>query len=529
MPLRDNPYKNFNVYGIAPALKTFFDCEDGTPIDCKYYARFSRDTGQNKLMTMADHVKAIQSEERFRKSVLKCDHKPKLPSGAVKEDLLETAFQYTRRMFSFMYGVKPTTVIDFNRATSPGMPYNKEFKTKGDFLQSGRLLEEMNKREWSLFKINSKDEFLPRESVENDEKVRTFFSPNIAALARQKIFTTEANKRLKEHSANPKNWQTCWSRYGFTKQFGGFDDLMKFHAFMERHSTGDASGYDRVLAVMYYVWRLREEWLRYKCMDGPEIFYPDAFWEDFYQVRDEVCAPYCVMPDGTILQRLCGNPSGSDTTTTDNTIGHALIKFYQFLLAGWYLLGRKLEYEEIIEHILASLYGDDDFTSHDGPDFFGPDYTDERWKEIAKEAYEDFGMTIKSSAWAQVVGDPIGMEFLGSECLKKGAFFYPKPRLSKLCASAVMCVKGKQKTPIQLFSTVRALWELTKGVPDPDCEAAATELESFADWLLREPEIVESLPIQCIQQLQEVAGGHLDKVNSLRFGWEARQPSRAGW
>lgn len=497
------------------------------PIECRFYNEFSAKTGRHFLRDLAKHKRAIQSKERFLKSVKKCDKAPMLPEGSFKGDLFRIALEYTDRMYAFCYGVEPTAELEFNRATSPGHPYNKKYRTKGEFLDvPGLLAAEMEKRETMLFKVNSKDEFLPAESVDVDEKLRTFFSPPITGLARQKVFTTEPNKRLLDYASKPENWDRCWARYGFTKQFGGFDRLMAFHAEKRFTSMSDASGYDRVLPLMRHVWNLREKWFRFESRGGKRIERSPAFWEDFYQVRDEVCQPYCFLPDGTIVRRLCGNVSGSDTTTTDNTIAHTIIKFYHYLLAGYYFTGEVFSYETILAEFYTSLYGDDELNSHDGPDVFGEGFTEELYRDFTFEAYADFGMTIKSSAYAQAVDTVVGMAFLGSECLSDGLLYYPKPNLSKLASSATMCVHGRQKDPVQLFSVIRALWELTKGIPDPDCEKAADELEAMASFYLRQ-DFEHSLPYSCLEMLEEVAAGNLQVVNNLRFGHESN--GTLGW
>lgn len=518
---RREEFQHLSYKGTFAKLRGFFEEEKEVPIECNIFYEFRHATGANRIFERVTHMKTNKGRYPFLKSVRKCDKPLIKPEGGWRAALYDVALAYTDRMYEYMYGSAPATAITFNTVTSAGVPYNLKYKSKGDMLKNGReeFKEAMIRSEWALFKTNSKDEFLPIEDVMEENKLRTYFSQNVADLGRQKVFTTDQNERMKARS-DPKYWPIHWSRYGFVKQYGGFNDLYAMHAQFLYHKTRDISGYDRTQPFMMDIWDMRERWMKCQVRGGPPAVWPDSFQAAFDQVRLEVCRPWIFLPDGSVYERQCGNPSGSDTTTTDNTIGHTIGEFYSILCYRYEMDEHVLSYEEILEHTAISLYGDDELGSCNLPELFGPYATMEGWRDSDIESFASLGMVVKEKAVEWREGEPKGLEFLGSRSMLVDGYYLPLPRLGKLCTSVVFCVHGKQKTAQQLFSTIMAINDLVGDIPDADCREVWTELREFATFVLRHT-IMDDLPEGMREYLTRVASGDLALVRSTRLGWEA--------
>jgi len=400
-----------------------------------------------------------------------------MPSGSYCDYSLETVFSialdYTRDHLSYLKGCRPASEFDFNRSTSAGVPFNRKYKNKGETLDNIDLCEQMMLKHIPIWSVNDKKEFLPTEEVRNG-KLRTTFAPDVVFLAHQKVFTTEANHRMQ---LRWDDFVNEWSRYGMCKQYNGFNRLFLAHAVFDIHLTGDGSGWDRVIPLLPYVWALREEFLMLDESTKPYFRY----------VAQNTCFPIVGIPDGTMYQRSIGNVSGSDSTTTDNTIAHIIVTYF-FLILAAIRAGKAIPSRaSLLENSRVSLYGDDSFDSLNSQFFAIPGESPEETRagitEAYNLAYNSFGIVVKPTQFSYVTGKPHGLEFLGSTSLYQNGSYYPVPRLAKLCTSMTqtMCAK----THLQLCSTIFSLYDLTAPIPDPDCQRVAKALSDYASFVIQ--------------------------------------------
>jgi len=287
---------------------------------------------------------------------------------------------------------------------------------------------------------------------------------------------------------------------------------MLAHSKFDIHITGDGSGWDRVLPLLPHVWSLRKSYFDFSSLESTRGF-------DY--VAQHTCYPIVGIPDGVMYQHVTGNPSGSNTTTTDNCIAHAIITYYFLLLAGIRAHDRILERAEIHENTIISLYGDDSFDSLNSKFFtcFGetPEETKEGLHSVYDLAYNSFGVIVKATQFAYVTGKPIGLEFLGSTSIYANGYYYPRPRLGKMCTSITQAMS--HKTHVQLVSTICSLYDLVAPIPDSDCQRVAASLERFASFALNQ-RLTDGVTLSDISRLTIVASRDRRPSLSLLTGYE---------
>lgn len=477
--IRHTKTKHLIYRGSSPTIRSRYTEENFDVKPCVFFERFLESNPDCPLQDYSECAPVKRSRERFMKSFMKCDVPPIKPTGVWEDIDLDAAFKlavdYTYAQFSFLVSTKVASELDFNRSTSAGIPYNRMgYKNKGEVLDKLDLEQEMARRHIPIYAVNDKKEFLPVEDIVN-LKVRTVFAPDVVFLAHQKLFTSDANDRMHDRWRDFPNF---WSRYGMVKQYGGFNDLFSAHAERDIHITGDGSGWDRVLPLLPEVWSMR----RFFFDDlPPEV---DSLFD---YVSSNTCYPLVGLPDGSVYQRITGNCSGSNSTTTDNCIAHTIITYFFILLLGFRAHGRFISRDEIHQHTTISLYGDDSFDSLDSHFFSIPGEDVETTKtEITRYymySYMSFGVVVKMAQFNYVVGKPDGLEFLGSTSLLSDGYYYPLPRLAKLCTSITQALSPKNHK--QLVATIIALFDLTSPVPDPDCYKVSGYLSRFAAYVLQ--------------------------------------------
>ena len=178
--------------------------------------------------------------------------------------------------------------------------------------------------------------------------------------------------------------ESSWIKYGFVKQYGGFNRLAQSFTQFEITDEGDVKGYDRAIDLHYAV-QIRN------------FFLECPFWlEDTKQyVTHFTLNPLVICPDGVVRERQCGNISGSNNTTSNNCIAHLLI-FFRFLVTLYFeCLDRYPTYEELMKNHKCAIYSDDNFSGHNLSHL---GCSIDRFREIKKKVYLGCGLTLKEEA-----------------------------------------------------------------------------------------------------------------------------------
>jgi len=509
--------------GFASILKGKYKDSKGLQVPCAYYQRFCQEKGRDPIGPRATHGRSIMNQARFEKSVMKCDVPPTKPPD--DDQLWRVSKEYTQRMFSRLRGSRPVEVFDINESTSPGKPYTSMgFKTKADFMSSSIFPEEMKACHVPMWSICDKFEFLPLEDLVFDEKLRTFFIPSIDFLTHQKILFDDQNSRVLRQC---RNFSDFWPRYGFVKQYGGFDDLMKHHEGKHNefdiHFTVDISGFDRVVSLLPEVYEQRKYYLNI----GESFPFPN-FERYVDYVIENTCRPYCCMPDGSIYRRQCGNGSGSNNTTVDNCWAHVMVTFYCFLKLGMKLFNRVLTYEEIIENVRVSLYGDDNLASLRRSFWYPEGFDEESFKADIRSFYMDFNMKIKERAFVVSQGTVEGLEFLGSTAYysKRHRMYFPRPRLGKLCTSITQVLDEKVEQGVA--NSVKAFYDIVSDIDLPEEQFVKNFLMEYAQFLISQDDFCNAVTAGDIHHLELIASGRLP-IELLSRGHEGHVTLKYGY
>lgn len=291
--------------------------------------------------------------------------------------------------------------------------------------------------------VNTKDEFLSPEDLARN-KIRFVDNVGKEFLFKQKILFDNQNKKLIKHC------NEAWIKYGLSKQFGGFDRLCASYEKCSLISFSDISGYD-IASVLETVYKIRLFLLdisAYTKDDLSKEFLSKIVNHVLYYTLN----PVRLHPNGQIFQFDKSNSSGQNNTAPDNSILHELITFYLNIVVWYDMFHRYPTYEELIEHLVVSLYSDDKAVGYIAP--FVPTVT--RLKELEMDVYKRFGMTIKESASRIITHVPGELfndgefEFLGSynKWIDEGTIscYWPLPRERKLATSAtkvLTCTKDQ--------------------------------------------------------------------------------------
>jgi hypothetical protein len=399
-----------------------------------------------KIMREASYYPVFESYGPVWKSLDRMDY----PNLLDRDDVFhKKALDFSNIMFGPVFtGTRPSFQFDITLDTSSGVPYKKMgMKTKDQALGSDVFHEMFENSYIPIWSIAGKNEFKPVEDIEED-KIRTFIIPPIDFLVKQKVLYTQQNQRLNDFK------DRTWVKYGFVPQYGGFDDLFKRLESYDLLWSSDISGYDRKLQVMDEVYKIRNKFL----MCPPQLEHVRDF------VTEQTVRGTLLFPDGYLYRRVCGNNSGSYNTTPDNCIAHVIMMF-RFLIKRWHdIYGSFPTYNDIMSTADVNIMSDDNcggllnefYKFEDQSDFYNN----------LKANYSFYHLDVKNKALffqSRTFDDPIeGLEFLGMTGVKKDGFYYPRPRVGKLCSRLVYA--DHQNHYWQVLARATALYMQSKSV-----------------------------------------------------------------
>jgi hypothetical protein len=495
--------------GYSPQAKTKYQTIDTTVYHSRYYDLFkasSDDSSHNQKILEFEQLGqcgvSSYSKEKYLKSLKKCDVLPKKPTNSA----FDLAIEFTKQHLEFLINTKISSGFDVNWDTSSGVPYDRDGKPlKGDFKKTpGYIQQEFLRKHDPIWKVPPKKEYLPHSELE-EGKLRTFFIPDFPFLLHQKLVWEEQNARLLY------NHDKCWSKFGYSKQYGGFDRLMKSLQKKSLRWTVDVSGWDRVLPLLPEVYKIRRHFLNFGDSNNQYLNW----------IERNTCYPFISLEDGSIYQRMCGNGSGSNNTSEDNTIAHIIIMFYLLISLYFHFFNVFPTYEEIDRDALAGLYGDDKIAALDWLNFCKVQFDEEFFKNFVIGIYEEFGMTVKKSQFVvqydEKLGPLDGLEFLGSTARfdYKRNVYVPEPRISKI-ATSLRGILTSDDTEDVLISKLTAAYELCFFGLSNHCKFLILFIKDFSHYLIN----LNSLTIKNSIVLQKIITD-THPVEHLLYGWEA--------
>jgi len=383
------------------------------------------------------------------------------------------ALQWAEKHFMCMGGAKVWDDFDFvkselNLSASAGYPWNlcRETASKKQFYSLDTSQEFVNTYWQQLagenppavfWTNNVKEEIRPVEKILVN-KLRTFVGGPVEHIhACTRLFGDMNDKFYRS-----ANVGIHWSFVGGTKFYKGWQVLFKR---LNKHPNAfelDESEYDASLfrEAMYSMALFRWNMLSSECRT------PDnkrRIWNAYVEIVDSVI----VAPDGEVIHKNTGNPSGSANTIVDNTV-----ILFMLLAYAWLTLCPEdfVSYQSFMENVEAALNGDDNTWTCS--DLVVPWFN----AEAVSKIWSSLGVTTKygdSSAPRKL----IDCSFLSTGFKKVGSCVVPFPEGEKIFASLAFHLKSK--TP--RWSLLRAFALRIESYWDQDTR---DQLLSYINWLM---------------------------------------------
>jgi len=356
-----------------------------------------------------------------------------VPNNSLYSSVVEQAISY----FSYIRaGI--STNFEVNGAASTGPLWKeRKFKHKHELftIQNGKMIPKeilanaiFDTTHIPLFGSFTKAEALPFNDVRpisegGREKIRLVQGPDCHFyMAGMFLFNAQNKRMIAEHA-------THWIKYGVTKEYGGFNQMLVPLEVVTLTSEGDTSHFDKC-ADLEDVYKIRV---------ANNSIHPDL--EEFRAfVVYFIAHPFIILPNGDIVEAPGKNPSGSCNTTPDNSIKHFLIRMYiVFKLLKLRFPNEKPTFQIAFKYAIYCIYSDD---------FLGGilhlelQVSREEYIAIAEETYAEFGMVLKKTAvlvCEKKVGEKLNPKhsFLGSYTTYDSVIgmYFPSPRIEKITSS----------------------------------------------------------------------------------------------
>ncbi len=503
-------FEHLTPVGFIPALKNHRKEKEDSSTYSHYFTMFSAKYPEmeKSLREVCAHRMVGYSEERQRAQEKKFDALPKEPT----DSFADLATEFTYRMYQAALEAQLTIRPQVIGEKAPSFPYTTAgYNTKASAMESEMHRQLMMDKPDPVWKGTPKG----GEPLSNDDlaegKLRTFSQVAVYFALYQKFMFEDQNERMKRFHDD------TWGKYGWVKQFGGFDRLMKKIARFSTRLMGDVSGWDRKI-YLRRVYELRKRGLKTRLGD----IWCDQLENIFSWLAANTIEPMTSFVDGSVWIRHTGNCSGSNNTTTDNTLAHTIV-FFDFLIKNFFdTHSRMPTYEEIVEFADPAIFGDDLASGLDH-DHFGFTSEEDLTNKMV-EGYARWGLTLKPKA---VVVDfnsdkPMkGIEFLGSTAVWTGDRYEPQPRLSKLAFSLMN--KSEAGTFQSEVAKTVAIYDLLTPVYDKQAQIA----RHYAGFLydLARDENFSTLNNADKLALERVMRG--ERNLCLSWGYEASKTSSA--
>lgn len=335
--IQRNPrYNNKRI--MDPQVRCFMD-EQGYPI--------SKNWGLPKPNSVASY----KSLAKYDKGI------PHMDKAAVKR--MNLAWEYTTKHFGFYMSqarilsyVEARERLDFS--SSSGAPFNQRYKTKRELFEQFPEIEQWLEEDWErlatdenwscLFTNSLKEEVRALEKMLTNS-IRTFLAGGTDATVHgTRLFADMNEKFYASHLRSA-------SFVGGSPYKGNWDELyQKLNTFSKGYAL-DESQYDSSLRC-YMMWGCALfRWRMLRDEDKTEA--------NFHRLRTyyrNLVNTLVVSPEGVIVMKKLGNPSGSVNTISDNTL-----ILYTLMAYAWITLAPEkcTSYEFFEMHTAKALNGDD--------------------------------------------------------------------------------------------------------------------------------------------------------------------------
>jgi hypothetical protein len=301
----------------------------------------------------------VPNEEAAYKSLSKyAKDCPFMDDDQVRD--MNRAWEWTSSHFyPYMCGAlvrgRDEVVSKLDRTTSAGAPFNVCYGTKGDLLDCDGEILQVFDDSWRLLESDENHTYLCTNSLKEEirptdkiaqNKIRTFTAMAVDATVDGNRLFSDMNERM--NSA----WLVSSSTVGWSPMNGNWGRLLEK---LQQHPNGyalDESEYDSSLRS-YMMWGCAR--FRWSCLRDEDRT-PENLRRIKHYYRNLVNT-VIISPEGVLVMKLGGNPSGSVNTINDNTL-----ILFALLSYAWIRLVPEKEstsIQEFLTNVAFALCGDD--------------------------------------------------------------------------------------------------------------------------------------------------------------------------
>lgn len=312
-------------------------------------------------------------------------------------DCLDVAFNWMEKHFGVH--MMDSMILDWDCALrcatldkSPGSVWRQYWKTKGEMFNTTRGIQVLHDY-WSslnstkasvvLFGAHLKEELRAKEKVLSSS-TRIFISaPAEHTLTGVRLFHDMNKRMIASHL-------TTFSAVGMNKYKLGWHRLQGRCSRFKNKESVDVKNFDGSIYSII-LWRVAQ--FRFSMLSKKE-----QTLDNFLRIHnwyDAVINSLIILPDGSVVFKTDGMPSGVLVTSIDDT----LVSFI-YLVFNYIYNGGPQDYNVFMENLVAALYGDDNMYNYS--DFIAPYVNGELY---AQTMYLVFGLTLTGHGlkdWSQL-------------------------------------------------------------------------------------------------------------------------------
>jgi hypothetical protein len=428
MSIQRNPrYKNKR--SMDPQMKCFLD---------EHQIEESPDWGLPKPNAEA----AYKSLSKYEKDLL-------YMSPDMVEDM-NLAWEWTERHFGpYMCDSRVRSaeevIENLDKTTSTGAPFNLKYAKKRELFEQCDIFIDWINADWERLAVDPdwtspstnslKEEIRPTVKTKQN-KIRTF-------MAMAADITIHGNRLFADMNEKMNQSYLCSSSaVGMSIYGGNWNRLYnKLRTFRKGYAL-DESEYDSSLRA-YMMWGCAQ--FRWK-----QLRKEDQTPENLQRLKTiyrNLVNTLIISPDGIMLMKLAGNPSGSMNTINDNTL-----ILFTLMAFAWIrnCPGPKL-YEEFEDNTAKALVGDDNtWTVSDyAHEFFNARTVIETWKQI--------GVTTTTDSLEP--RDPAELDFLSAKTVFLDGMALPVYERAKLMTS-LLYAPHAHRTPATILQRTAAMLQI---------------------------------------------------------------------
>jgi len=300
----------------------------------------------------------VPNQEAAYKSMSKYA-KDVLPMTQKQITSMNLAWEMTDQHFGqYMQGARIKTVgevvNDLDKSSSSGFPFNDKFPKKKDLFENDPEIMDFLEKDWDnlknseyafCFTSSLKEEIRPAEKTLQN-KIRTFTAGAVDGTVHGNRLFSDMNEKMNA------GYLRSASGVGMSPMKGNWEKLyQKLNIFRHGYAL-DESEYDSSLRA-YMMWGCaRMRWNQYREEDKT----PDNLQRLKVYYRNLINS-LVITPEGVIVMKLGGNPSGSCNTINDNTL-----ILYTLMAYAWVMLCDHVDeytYTEFEINTSKILVGDD--------------------------------------------------------------------------------------------------------------------------------------------------------------------------